>query len=165
MGELWAARVLSQMNKRFVLVPVLCGTRGIPEYVSDLYVANSKGGAISDPNEVAKEIDSIVRDNRAFELAVSDLRPRVFIGHGGTRDWEKIATFLELDLGLVVEEYDKTSPQGYTVSARLEQMLAISSLAIIVMSAEDEQKTRLSERVRTSSMRLGSFRAGLESRR
>jgi predicted nucleotide-binding protein len=142
MGELWAARVLSQMNKRFVLVPVLCGTGGIPDYVSDLYVANSKGGAISDPKEVAQEIDSIVRDNRDFELAVSDLSPHVFIGHGHTRDWEAISKFLELDLSLVVEEYEKISPLGYTVSARLEQMLAISSLAIVVMSAEDEQQDK-----------------------
>ena len=38
--------------------------------MSDLYVANSKGGAISDPKAVAQEIGSIVRDNRDFELAV-----------------------------------------------------------------------------------------------
>jgi hypothetical protein len=37
MGELWAARVLSQINRRFVLVPVLRGTSGVPEYVTDLY--------------------------------------------------------------------------------------------------------------------------------
>jgi TIR domain len=35
MGELWAARVLAQINKRFVLVPVLCNTGRISEYVSD----------------------------------------------------------------------------------------------------------------------------------
>ena len=140
MGELWAARVLSQMNKRFVLVPVLCGTNGIPEYVSDLYVANSSGEAIVDAKKLALEIDGIVRENRDFEIAVADLKHRVFIGHGHAGDWEKIAEFVETHLGFVVEEYDKTSPLGYSVSARLEQMLATSSLAIIVMSAEDEQQ-------------------------
>jgi len=140
MGELWAARVLSQINKRFVLVPVLCGTGGISEYVSDLYVANSGGKAISDFKQLAKDIDSIVRDNRAFEIAVSDIKHRVFIGHGHADDWKKVADFLQNRLNLVVEEYDQTSPLGYTVSARLEQMLATASLAIIVMSAEDEQQ-------------------------
>jgi hypothetical protein len=140
MGELWASRVLSQMNRRFVLVPVLRGTRGIPEHVNDLYVANSGGGPISDVKKLALEIDSIVRDNRDFEISVSDLKPRVFIGHGHSRDWEKVAGFMETHLDFAVEEYDQTSPLGYTVTARLEQMLATSSLAIVVMSAEDEQQ-------------------------
>jgi len=140
MGELWAGRMLSQMNKRFVLVPVLCGTDGIPDYVSDLFVANSPGGPIVDTEVLAAEIDSIVRDNRDFEIAVADLKPRVFIGHGRAGDWHKIAEFVSRDLGLVVEEYEKDSAVGYTVTARLEQMLATSSLAIIVMSPEDEQK-------------------------
>ena len=139
MGELWAARLLSQVNRRFVPVPVLSGTGGIPDYVSDLYVANAAGGIIEDPERLAIEIDGIVRDNREFEIAVSDTKARVFIGHGRADDWRKLAGFLETDLDLAVEEYDKTSPIGYTVTARLEQMLAISSLAIVVMSAEDEQ--------------------------
>ena len=86
------------------------------------------------------EIDSIVHDNRDFEIAVADLKPRVFIGHGHASDWKKISEFVSNELGLVVEEYEKESVVGYTVTAWLEQMLATSSLAIIVMSPEDEQK-------------------------
>jgi predicted nucleotide-binding protein len=141
MGELWAGRVLSQVNKRFVLVPVLLGTNGmIPEHVSDLYVANSSGAPITDVKKLAAQIDGIVRDNRDLEVALSDLRPRVFIGHGHSEDWKKVAQFVETQLDFTVDEYHKTSPLGYTVTARLEQMLAASSLAIIVMSAEDEQQ-------------------------
>jgi predicted nucleotide-binding protein len=140
MGELWAGRVLSQMNRRFVLIPVLCGTEGIPDYLSDLFVANSRGGAIDDPESLAAEIDSIVRDNREFEIAVADLKPRVFIGHGHSEDWKKVSDFVSSELGLAVEEYEKEPVVGYTVTTRLEQMLATSSLAVIVMSPEDEQK-------------------------
>ncbi|MCB1876100.1 MAG: nucleotide-binding protein [Chromatiales bacterium] len=140
MGELWAARVISQINPRFVLVPVLNRTGGIPEYVSDLYVANSRGGRITDFRALASEVDDIVKDNLAFEIAVSDTKPRVFIGHGQAEDWKKLATFLEKQLGLAVEEYEKNSAIGYTVTERLKQMLAASSVAIIVMSAEDEQQ-------------------------
>lgn len=139
MGELWAARVLSQVNKRFVLVPVLCGTGDIPDIVSDLYVANGRGGEITNPKAVAKEIDGIVRDNLEFELSVSNLTPRVFIGHGRSPDWKQVATFLKSELNLEIEEYHKRSPVGITVPARLEEMLATSSFAIIIMSAEDEQ--------------------------
>jgi len=138
LGELGAARVLSQINRRFVLVPVLCGTSGIPDCVSDLFVANGRGGEITDPKAVAQEIDGIVRDNLEFELAISDLTPRIFVGHGRSADWERVAAFLKGDLKLEVEEYHKTSPAGKTVPARLEEMLATSSFAIIVMSAEDE---------------------------
>jgi predicted nucleotide-binding protein len=140
MGELWAARVLSQINRRFVMVPVLCNTNGIPDYLTDLYVANSHGGPIDDPESLAEEIDSIVRDNRDFEISVTDLKPRVFIGHGHSSDWKQVADFVSNELGLVVEEYEKRPVVGYTVTARLEQMLATSSLAIIVMSAEDKQE-------------------------
>lgn len=140
MGELYASRVLSQLNRRFVFVPVLCGTKGIPDYVSDLYVANSSGRPIKNVKKLASEIDGIVRDNRDFEVAISDLKHRVFIGHGHSKDWQRVAEFVETQLSLKVEEYHKSSPLGYTVTARLEQMLAISSLAIIVMSAEDEQQ-------------------------
>ncbi|HSK78283.1 MAG TPA: TIR domain-containing protein [Thermoanaerobaculia bacterium] len=139
MGELYAARLLSQVNRRFVLVPVLCGTSEIPDIVRDLYVANAKGGEITDPRKVALEIDEIVRDNLEFELAISDLTPRVFIGHGHSADWKRVAAFLQDELKLEVEEYSKRSPAGKTVLARLEEMLSVSSFAIIVMSAEDEQ--------------------------
>lgn len=140
MGELWAGRVLSQINRRFVLVPVLHGTEGIPDYLTDLFVANSRGGVIVHAENLADEIDGIVRDNRNFEIAVADLKPRVFIGHGHASDWKKVSDFVSNELGLVVEEYEKDSVVGYTVTARLEQMLATSSLAIIVMSPEDELK-------------------------
>jgi len=140
MGELWASRVLSQINKRFVLVPVLSGTLAIPEYVSDLFVANSAGDTVVDVDTLAIEIDGIVRDNRSFEIAIEDLTPRVFIGHGHAGDWQQVREFVSKELGLAVEEYEKDSSVGYTVTARLEQMLTTSSLAIIVMSPEDEQK-------------------------
>jgi len=140
MGELWAARVLAQQNPRFVLVPVLYGTKSIPEFVSDLFVANNRGRTDVDLERLADEVDSIVRDNLEFELAVSDLKPRVFIGHGRDEAWKRVADFISNDLGLVVEEYEKDSSVGFSVNARLEQMLATSSLAIVVMSPEDKQQ-------------------------
>ena len=161
MGELWAARVLSQINRRFVLVPVLRGTSAIPEYVSDLYVANARGGEVEDFKCAAKEIDGIIRDNREFEIAVGDLRHRVFIGHGRSSHWRRIGEFLEKDLNLAVEEYDQTSPLGYTVSARLEQMLSTSSLAIVVMSPEDELKTEVFRARQNVVHEIGLFQGRL----
>jgi predicted nucleotide-binding protein len=63
--------------------------------------------------------------------------------------------------GLKVEEYEKTSPLGYTVSARLEQMLAISSLAIVVMSAEDEQQDKTRRARRNVIHEIGLFQGRL----
>jgi hypothetical protein len=94
--------VLSQINKRFVLVPVLDGTGEIPECVKDLFVANGKAGKIKDEDldALASEINEIVQDNLLFELAISDLNPRVFIGHGHSDDWKCIARFLRDKLKL-----------------------------------------------------------------
>ena len=137
-GELWAARMLSQINRRFVLVPVLWKRKSIPEFASDLFIANARGRIDTIP-ELAREIHMIVKDNIRFELAISDLKPRIFIGHGRSDHWRRIDEFLRDSLGLEAEEYDTTSPIGRTVTARLEEMLSVSSFAIIVMSAEDEQ--------------------------
>ena len=87
---------------------------------------------------MATEIDQIVRDNLKFEVAISDLTPRVFVGHGRSGDWRRVERFLE-DCGFAVEEYEAISPTGKSVTDRLKEMLTASSFAIDVMSAEDEQ--------------------------
>jgi hypothetical protein len=142
MGELWAARVLSQMNRRFVLVPVWYGAGNPPDCVKDLYVANYKGTVISQPKALAREIDGIVRDNIEFELGIPDLKPRVFIGHGHASDWKRVADFVQHNLGLEVEHYHQISPTGKSVPARLQEMLLTASFAIVVMSAEDKQPNK-----------------------
>ena len=79
--------------------------------------------------------------------------------HAG--DWQQVREFVSKGFGLAVEEYEKDSSVGYTVTARLEQMLTTSSLAIIVMSPEDEQKDQ-SFRVRQNIVHeIGLFQGRL----
>lgn len=67
-------------------------------------------------------------------------KPRILIGHGGSATWRELATFLRERLGLEWTEFERDSAAGHTISERLESMLSQSSLAFLVMTAEDEHK-------------------------
>ena len=63
---------------------------------------------------------------------------RVFIGHGRSMQWLKLKDFVVERLRLQYEEFNRESPAGYSTKERLQQMLAGSSFAFLIMTAEDE---------------------------
>jgi predicted nucleotide-binding protein len=65
---------------------------------------------------------------------------KVFVGHGGSDQWLRLEKYLEKSLGLKVEEYNAMPTAGMGRKERLQQMLASSQFALLVMTAEDEQK-------------------------
>lgn len=64
--------------------------------------------------------------------------PTVFLGHGGSVQWRIVDEYLA-QLGYSVEKYETLSRVGYTIKEVLEEMLSKSDIAILVMTAEDEQ--------------------------
>lgn len=64
----------------------------------------------------------------------------VFIGHGGSPVWKDLREFLEKKLRLPHDEFNRIPTAGMTNVERLEQMLRESVFALIVLTAEDEQK-------------------------
>ncbi len=68
-----------------------------------------------------------------------DLRPRrIFIGHGRSHLWRQLDEFLTKRLHLETDEFNRESPAGLSHKERLHQMLASTSFAFLVMTAEDE---------------------------
>jgi predicted nucleotide-binding protein len=65
---------------------------------------------------------------------------RVFIGHGHSAVWRDIKDFLVDRLGLTYEEFNREPPAGKSNKERLQEMLATSSFALIIMTGEDEAK-------------------------
>ena len=67
-------------------------------------------------------------------------RPRIFIGHGRSPAWRDLKDHLADQHGMDVVAYETGSRAGHTIRDILEEMLAESSFAVLVMTAEDAQE-------------------------
>ena len=63
----------------------------------------------------------------------------VFIGHGRSHIWRQLKDFLEDDLGLLVDEFNRVPTAGVSINSRLSAMLDSTAIAFLVMTGEDEQ--------------------------
>jgi hypothetical protein len=66
-------------------------------------------------------------------------RPKVFIGHGHSKDWMTLRDFLRDKLHLEPLEFNSTPAAGQHTAERLRQLLDECALAFLVMTAEDEK--------------------------
>lgn len=101
-------------------------------------------------NVMSPDRDAILLLQSIFENAAPDARvetpiappekPRIFIGHGGaSRDWMDLDMHLTRHHQIETVHYESGSRSGHTIRDVLDEMLDESSLAILVMTAEDEQ--------------------------
>lgn len=63
---------------------------------------------------------------------------RVFIGHGRSPLWRELKDFLHDRVGLDWEEFNRVSPAGVGTTDRLAAMLENTSMAFVILTAEDE---------------------------
>ena len=66
---------------------------------------------------------------------------KVFIGHGRSPMWRELKDFMEDQLGLPVDEFNRIPVAGTSITDRLMDMLRSASVAFLVMTGEDEQPT------------------------
>ena len=64
---------------------------------------------------------------------------KIFIGHGGSHVWRELKDFIVETLELDYDEFNRISAVGKPTGERLKEMLEESSIAIIIMTGEDEQ--------------------------
>lgn len=64
--------------------------------------------------------------------------PTIFIGHGRNNQWRELKDHLQEKHGYKIEAFEIGSRAGHTIRDILEEMLAKSSMAFIIMTAEDE---------------------------
>ncbi|MFB9164146.1 TIR domain-containing protein [Arthrobacter psychrochitiniphilus] len=62
---------------------------------------------------------------------------KVFIGHGGSRDWNEIADHLRGLHEYDIEAYETGSRSGHSIRDVLQSMLDVSTFAVLVLSSED----------------------------
>ena len=63
---------------------------------------------------------------------------RIFIGHGGSKEWLVLQSFLKDRLDLAVDEFNSTPTAGVATVDRLKELLDNAGFAFLMMTAEDE---------------------------
>lgn len=63
----------------------------------------------------------------------------VFIGHGRSHDWRLLKDFVKERLNLPHDEFNRVPVAGMSNIARLAEMLDSAAIALLVLTAEDEQ--------------------------
>lgn len=66
---------------------------------------------------------------------------RIFIGHGRSHIWRELKDFIEDQLGIAVDEFNSIQVAGTSITDRLLEMLSSATIALLVMTGEDEQPT------------------------
>lgn len=69
--------------------------------------------------------------------AIEPPSPRIFIGHGGSQDWIKLRDFIE-SVGYLTLSFETLGSPGLTIPETLAGALDSASMAVLVLTAEDE---------------------------
>jgi predicted nucleotide-binding protein len=78
-------------------------------------------------------------ERRSRRMKAEDrIGTNVFIGHGRSAAWRELKDFIQDRLRLPWDEFNRVPVAGITNIARLSEMLDAASIALLVMTAEDE---------------------------
>ncbi len=106
----------------------------------ELFAIRSAFTACNDLGKIARRAAAHID---RLTIAKSAKRPQgesVFIGHGRSLLWRELKDFIQVRLRLSWEEFNRVPVAGVTNIARLSEMLDASSIAFLILTAEDEQK-------------------------
>ena len=85
--------------------------------------------------QAAAHLERVQRDDHRAERVGTN----VFIGHGRSHVWKDLKDFVQDRLRLPWDEFNRVPVAGITNIARLSEMLDSAAIALLVMTAEDEQ--------------------------
>jgi predicted nucleotide-binding protein len=87
---------------------------------------------------VTRLFGSLTSSHREAKRTVP--QPCVFIGHGRSRLWARVKTYLEDELGLATVTYESESRTGDSIVPVLEKMLEQATFAVLLLTAEDSSQ-------------------------
>lgn len=91
-------------------------------------------------SEIARRAGSHLCRKESRKLRSKHIGVNVFIGHGRSLIWRALKDFIVDRLNLPYEEFNRVPVAGVTNIARLSEMLDGAGCALIILTAEDEQK-------------------------
>jgi hypothetical protein len=86
--------------------------------------------AISEVFERSVSVSKLPKEDRR--------KPIIFIGHGRNSQWRDLKDHLHDKHGYQIEAYETGARAGHTIRDILDSMLNTSSLALLIMTGEDE---------------------------
>lgn len=89
--------------------------------------------------DIAKRLGSHLTRLAQKEKKAELVGTNVFIGHGRSHDWRLLKDFVKERLHLPYDEFNRVPVAGVTNIARLAEMLDSAAIALLVLTAEDEQ--------------------------
>ena len=108
--------------------------------VTDLGTASLVRVAATTRDEIESVFAIFERDAERCRLPEPEKKAKVFVGHGQDPQWRDLKDHLHEKHGYVVEAYEIGSRAGHTIRDILEEMLRGSTVALLVMTGEDETK-------------------------
>lgn len=86
---------------------------------------------------LCKGTASKAAEDGLFKLLTQKKKKGIFIGHGHSKEWQKLEAYLE-DFKLPIVEFNSKSSVGQTIPNRLMEMVVAARFGFLIMTAEDE---------------------------
>jgi predicted nucleotide-binding protein len=133
-------------------------SRAEVEAIIGIFDAHEEASKIEMGNAVPVVMASDEDNHTAID---SVLNFRVFIGHGNNSAWRELKDHLQDLHGVEVEAFEIGARAGLAITEVLEQMLRRSSMALLVMTAEDVDGRGLTHARENVIHELGLFQGRL----
>lgn len=116
--------------------------------------------------ELARLARHIARHAEALGMGVAPLNKpekssQIFIGHGRSPLWRELKDYIKDDLGLLPDEFNRVPVAGIATSERLQTMLDSSTMALLVLTAEDERQDGVTQARMNVIHEVGLFQGRL----
>jgi predicted nucleotide-binding protein len=95
--------------------------------------------ACGELSKIASRLASHLKNQEQRSVRDKRVGTNVFIGHGSSPIWKDLKDFIQDRLHLPWDEFNRVPIAGVTNIARLSQMLDEAAIALLIMTAEDEQ--------------------------
>ena len=93
--------------------------------------------------ELTKQTGTHISRQRRQRPSLEADGTRVFIGHGHSSVWRELKDFIQDNLGLPVDEFNRVATAGISITDRLSEMMNNAAFAFLVLTGEDEQPAGL----------------------
>ena len=118
--------------------------RRVPPHIAvlaEVYAIGNTIGNVLRLAEIVRQASTHIARQRRQTQGRSIAGTRIFIGHGSSHIWRALKDFIEDQLGLQVDEFNRVQNAGVSTTDRLIKMIDSSGIAFLVMTGEDEQST------------------------
>ncbi len=95
--------------------------------------------ACEELSKLTRRVASHLQNIEKHKSKSERIGTNVFIGHGRSPIWKDVKDFIQDRMRLPWDEFNRVPIAGFTNIARLSQMLDEAAIALLIMTAEDEQ--------------------------